>query len=290
MKKNILLCSALLMLLSCTQEHKKTQLVYQNIVIISDLSSRINNKQCKDIDEIHKILHFFKTECVKPGEKIGDQSSISFSPFSEKTITSIDIGKIKGFKEKQRFINSTEEYRNKGLEQKLLDFQRDVKFTYANTHNDGLDLISILSEKIANEPITKKDTILTDGIDTTLVKYNNHLYVFTDGYLEYIDNKRNSQFYFSNSEIDKVRQFCKTNNVDISKALEINSSLSLPPNKSIKNQYINLHVLETHERDKNDKLQSYKYPKGQRDNEILQAVWKKWAMESGFKSFEWKKY
>ncbi|CAI2767330.1 hypothetical protein [Flavobacterium collinsii] len=290
MKKNILLCSALLMLLSCTQEHKKTQLLYQNIVIISDLSSRIHNKPCKDIDEIHKILHFFKTECVKPGQKIGDQSSISFSPFSEKTITSIDIGKIKDLGEKQRFINSTEEYRNKGLEQKLLDFQRDVKFTYTNTHNDGLDLISILSEKIANEPITKKDTILTDGIDTTLVKYNNHLYVFTDGYLEYIDNKRNSQFYFSNSEIDKVRQFCKTNNVDISKALEINSSLSLPPNKSIKNQYINLHVLETHERDKNDKLQSYKYPKGQRDNEILQAVWKKWAMESGFKSFEWKKY
>ncbi|WP_291285176.1 hypothetical protein [Flavobacterium sp.] len=290
MKKNVLLCSALLMLLSCTPEHKKTQLVYQNIVIISDLSSRINNKRCKDIDEIHKILYFFKNECVKPGQKIGDQSSISFSPFSEKTIAAIDIGKIKDLGEKQRFINSTEEYRNKGLTQKILDFQKEVKFTYANTHNDGLDLISILSEKIANEPITKKDTILTDGIDSTLVKYDNHLYVFTDGYLEYIDNKRNSQFYFSNSEIDKVRQFCKTNNIDISKALEINSSLSLPPNKNIKNQYINLHVLETHERDKNDKLQSYKYPKGQRDNEILQAVWKKWAMESGFKSFEWKKY
>jgi hypothetical protein len=53
---------------------------------------------------------------------------------------------------------------------------------------------------------------------------------------------------------------------------------------------IYLHVWETHERDKNIVSQTYKYPIGLRDNEILQAVWKKWAQESGFKGFEWKKY
>ena len=84
--------------------------------------------------------------------------------------------------------------------------------------------------------------------------------------------------------------FCKNNNIDIAQALKINGALALPVIKSDKNKYINLHILETHERDKNEKMQTYKYPRGQRDNEILEAVWRKWATESGFKSLEWKKY
>ena len=78
--------------------------------------------------------------------------------------------------------------------------------------------------------------------------------------------------------------------MDIPEALKRNHSLCLPPNKNKNNQFVNLHILETHERDKNDKLQTYKYRVGQRDNEILEAVWRKWATESEFKSFEWKKY
>lgn len=290
MKKKIIICSIIFLLVSCSTETQNKHIEYQNIVILSDMSSRIENKPIKDLEEIHKIVQFFKTECVKPGEKIGDKSCISFSSFSDKVNVSVDIDKIKNLGEKQRFINSTGEYKNSGLVQKIEDFEYKVKSTYANTRNDGLDLISILIEKIENEPIIKKDTYLTDGIDTTFIKNENHIYVFTDGYLEYINKKENNQFYFSNSEIDKVRKFCKANNVDITKALETNPSLCLPLNISTKNQCINLHIFETHERDKNDKLQTYKYPLGQRDNEILEAVWRKWAKESGFKNFEWKKY
>jgi predicted NAD/FAD-binding protein len=78
--------------------------------------------------------------------------------------------------------------------------------------------------------------------------------------------------------------------VDISKALEMNNSLGLSPLRSQKNKFINLHILETHERDKNDQSQTYEHPTGHRDNEILEAVWRKWAKESGFKTFEWRKY
>jgi hypothetical protein len=289
-KKNLTLCSIFLFLVSCVPKPQNKNLTYQNIVILSDLSSRIANKQTKDIGEIYKIVQNFKTECVKPGEKIGDKSCISFSTFSDKVVASIDIQKIKSLEEKQRFINSTKEYKNSGFVQKINDFEQKVKSEYSNTRNQGLDLISILIEKIENEPIIKKDTLYTDTIDTTFVKYDNHIYIFTDGYLEYLNKNANNQFYFGSSEIDKIRQFCKANNVDITNALEINSSLCLPFNKSNKNKYINLHILETQERDKNDKLQTYKYPKGQRDNEILEAVWRKWAKESGFKSLEWKKY
>ena len=159
-----------------------------------------------------------------------------------------------------------------------------------NVSNNGLDLISILIEKIENEPIIKKNKYLTDGIDTTFVNYENHINIFTDGYLEYVNKKSNSQYYFGSYEINEIRKFCKLNNISVKEVLKSNSHLKLPAIIEEKNKYINLHILETHERDKNDKLQTYKNPKGLRDNEILEEVWRIWAQESGFKSLDWEKY
>lgn len=291
MKKKLIFCSIILLVISCNgPEPQNKDLTYQNIVILSDLSSRIDNKPPKDIEEIHKIVQYFKNDCVKPGEKIGDKSSILFSSFSDKVIAAIDINSIKKLGDKQQFINSTGAYAKNGLNFQIDIFEQKVREAYSKIRNQGLDLISVLVDKIDNEPIIKKNTFLTDGIDTTFINYDNHIYVFTDGYLEYLNKNANKQFYFGREEIEKVRNFCKANNVNVIKALEINKNLRLPSNFSKNNNLINLHVLETHERDKNDKLQTYKNSKGLRDNEILEAVWRQWAAESGFKSFEWKKY
>ena len=88
-------------------ESQNKHLTYQNIVILSDLSSRLDNKPQKDTAEIHRIVQFFRNECVKPGEKIGDKSCLSFSTFSDKVSASIDIDKIKDLGEKQQFIEMT---------------------------------------------------------------------------------------------------------------------------------------------------------------------------------------
>ena len=281
-------------------EAQNQSLNYQNIIILSDLSDRIEptingnipNQQypSKDINEIDKILKFFKDECVKPGKKIGDKSCISFSTFSDEPIASIDIDKIKDLGAKQQFINSTGKYQNSGLKYEIDIFKQNVQNAYDNIRNKGLDLLSVTIDKIENKSIIKNNTVLTNGIDSTFINYDNHIYIFTDGYLEYKGKSANNQFYFGNPDIEKIRQYCKQNNVDIKTALENNSSLSLPPVKNNKNQLINLHILETHERDKDNKLQTYKNPTGLRDNEILEVVWRKWATESNFKSFEWKKY
>ena len=282
----------MLCLTSCRiePESQNKYLKYQNIVILSDMSSRLDNKPSKDIDEIHKIVQFFKNECVKPGEKIGDRSSISFSGFSGELVASIDLDKIKTTGAKQQFVNSTGAYKDDGLDKQITLFENMTKSFYANTRNQGLDLISILIDKIDNDLAIKQNNQLIIGPDTTFISYENDIYIFTDGYLEYLDKQTNSQFFFGSPEIDKVRQACIVTHLDIQKVLKANQSICLPLNKSAKNKLINLHVYETHERDKNEKLQNYKYPKGQRDNEILEAVWEKWAIESGFKSFEWKKY
>ena len=292
--KNIIVSFLVLLLFSsfdgCVPKPQNKYLTYQNIVVISDMSSRLDNRPQKDINEIVKIVQFFKTECVKPGEKIGDKSCISFSAFSKKTASTIDISKIKNLGEKQRFINSTAEYQKCGLNQQITNFNSIVKKVYATTRNPGLDLISLLIEKISNEPIIKEDTYLTDGIDTTYLRYENHIYIFTDGYLEYRGKSTNSQFYYGISEIAKVRKYCKVNKVNVLKALETDPSLCLPACNYKLNKYIILHILETHERDKDLTSQTYNNPTGQRDNEILEAVWGKWAKDSGFKGLIWDKY
>lgn len=288
------------MLQSCIPEAQNKSLTYQNITILADLSDRIEptingrtpNQQYppKDMEEIDKILKFFKNECVKPGEKIGDRSCISFSTFSSEPIAYIDISKDKDVGATQEYVNSTGEFLNKGLDYEIDIFKQKVHNAYATIRNDGVDLISITIEILENKPIIKENVILTNGIDTTFVNYDNHVYIFTDGYLEYKGKNANGQFYFGNIEIDKVRKYCLEQDVDINTALKNLSSLCLPPVKNEKNHMINLHILETHERDKDSKFQKYNNDFGVRDNEILEAVWSKWAKDSGFKSFEWKKY
>lgn len=300
MKQFLAIFGALLLLQSCMPETKNKSLTYQNIVILSDLSDRIDptingsipNQQypSKDIKEINEILNFFNNECVKPGEKIGDKSCISFSTFSGESIACIDIGKIKNLGAKQQFINSTGKFKNNGLKYEVDMFKQKVQNAYNNIRNKGLDLISVTIDKIENKSIIKKTKVLTNGVDSTFINYDNHIYIFTDGYLEYKGKKSNNQFYFGTKEIEKIRQYCIANKVNVETALKDKISLCLPAVKNDKNQFINLHVIETAERDKNTKLQTYNNPKGIRDNEILEGVWRKWAIESEFKSFEWKKY
>jgi hypothetical protein len=299
MKSILKALSIIAMLSSCGSNPQNKHLTYQNIIIISDMSDRLQpiingtpNQQypSKDIVEIERIVEYFKNECVKPGEKIGDKSSISFSTFSNEPVVSIDIEKIKGLQNKQQFINSTGIYHNNGFEHHISNFLSKVNAAYDSINDPGLDLISVLIDKIENQSTIKKDTFLTDGIDTTFINYDNHIYVFTDGYLEYYGKTMNPQFYFGLPEINKIRALCQTNKIDLLTALQMNDSLCLPPVPNKNNLLINLHILETHERDKDIKLKIYNNFTGERDNEILEAVWRKWATESEFKSFEWKKY
>jgi hypothetical protein len=268
-------------------------LVYNNLVILSDLSNRVENEKYpnKDLNEIHKITQFFKNECVMPGVKIGDKSVLSFSTFSAKPAIVFDIDNLFGddLSKKQSFVNSTGVFKNAGFIKGLIDFEAKIKLIYKNVKNPGLDLISLLIEKIENGNILRETVSKSNGKVVVTNEYINHLFVFTDGYLEFSKNS-NSQFYFSSKQIASIRKFAITKKVNVNKALQINPSLGLPPYPSSKNKIINLHVYETHERDKDPKLLVYKNQIGLRDNDILKAVWEKWALESGFKSFTWKKY
>jgi hypothetical protein len=276
-------------------------LSYQNTIVISDLSDRvdslINGSQRngqyppKDFEEIEKILRTFRDEYVKPGEKINDMSSISFSTFSSnKLIASIDIGKFKDINTKQQFVNSKGGYRNCGLDNEIKKFMAEVRKTYREIRNPGLDLISILSDKIENKFDIKQNVLEINGADSVCYNYDNHIYIFTDGYLEYQGKKINDQYYFGVNEIARIREYCKINDVDVDTALKINSSLGLPKITNEKNCLITLHIMETHKRDWNTEKLTYEKTGTLRDNDILKAVWKKWANESKFKDLTWATY
>jgi hypothetical protein len=85
-------------------------------------------------------------------------------------------------------------------------------------------------------------------------------------------------------------KYCLFNNVDVDNALKTNPQFGIPAYRSPINELISLHILETHERDKDVTTLGYKNRPGLRDNEILKSVWSKWAEESGFKKFYWEKY
>jgi len=262
---------------------KNKVMEYKNIVILSDLSSRISNLPNKDLEEIDKLLVFFKDKCVQPGRKLGDRSSISFSTFSGKLAAKIDIEEISNLSQKQKMVNHE-------LDDRLRKFKDSVINIYETTRNPGLDLISVLIEKIQTENLVKDNGFYIQGKDTTFINYDNQIHIFTDGYLEYIKNGVNNQFYFGVPEIDKVRKYCQLNSLSVHQALEKNPSLGLPAFRNEKYKNIALVIRETHDRGFNRINQTYQYPLGLRDNEILEAVWRKWALDSGFRSLEWLKY
>jgi hypothetical protein len=288
MRIKFLFIFSLLLFFNNLAKSQQTKIFYKNIVILSDLSSRLNNRPPKDLIKISEILGDFRNNWVKPGQKIGDRSSILFSAFSNSQNISIDLD-FDEIAKKQAFINSQGIFKNNGLDAKIQSFKAEVNDIYKNVRNPGLDLISMLNEKISNEIKLKNIKLLSKEPETIGVFYN-HIYILTDGYLEFQTKNASPQFYFGIAQISSLRNYCINNNFDINTALNRNKSFCLPKVTNPKNKLIHLHVWETHERDKNLKSQTYKNPIGLRDNEILEAVWRKWALESGFKSFDWKKY
>lgn len=273
-----------------TKKQKNKYLTYQNIIMLTDMSSRISNKPLKDNMRINELLTYFKDTCVKPGQKMGDRSCISFSTFSSGEIIKIDLDKYKNIGKRQRYINSKSEFSNKGFIEDLKMFNDKIQDVYNKTKNPGLDLISLLIEKLENGSIIKRNSYKSFKTDTTFLNFENHVYIFTDGYLEYKNKHLNDQFYFGAKEINRLRKYCKKKEVSIQKALDDNPDFKLKPYLNKQNSNIELHLLETHERDKDEITGTYLNPIGLRDNEILETVWKNWAIDSGFKGIDWKKY
>src|SRR6476620_8715529 len=93
----------------CRIAEEPEVLNYNNILIYSDLSSRMD-KHPNDSMVIDQIIGYFHDDCVKPGIKVNDRSSINFSRVnfynSNCPINNIDINDFKSLDKKQTFVNN----------------------------------------------------------------------------------------------------------------------------------------------------------------------------------------
>lgn len=264
-------------------------LEYDNIMIYTDLSSRLE-KSPNDTMVINQLANFFVIECVRPGIKVYDRSSISFSRVnmfkSNCSTAKIDIDEIVSLEEKQLYVNDSAKTNN--ISNDIRKFKETIACNYLEKDQGGLDILSLLYNEMNSGNHIKKPTFINGENDTTKIVFYNHLFLFTDGYLEYDTKTGGSDFYFGQPQIEKVREYCRSNKIAPDEAIKNNPDFKLRPLKSENNKYVNLYIMETYDRGLNEQKGTLKNTGDLSDNNILRIVWQNWASESGFKSFVWK--
>jgi hypothetical protein len=270
-------------------EEESDIIEYDNIMIYTDLSSRMD-KNPNDTTIINQLIDFFITGCVKPGIKVNDRSAISFSRINYKRSScpsaNINIGQFKNIEQKQQFVNNISE--DKNLKKSIIEFKNSISCNYQERDNGGLDLLSLIYQEINTGNNIKKPEYIISETDTTTLYYYNHLFIFTDGYLEYSTETGNTDFYFGEPQIEGLRKYCRKNKVAPEDAIRNNSQFKLRPLVSDNNKLVSLYILETDDRGFNVRNGTLKNTGDLSDNNLLRLVWKVWAEESGFRYFEWK--
>lgn len=273
---------------SKNNEDTKT-LNYNNITIYSDLSNRLS-KSPNDRVVINQLKDYFVKECVKPGQKVNDCSSLAYSRMnsynSNCSSFTIDIETVGNVTEKAKFVN------NKGsgitLNKALSSLDSVVDCSYKETDSIGLDILSLLYNEINDGRPIKQNRSVFNGSDSTLFQFNNHVFIFTDGYLEFSRSHGNLNLYFGRPEIDRVRALCQQKKQTPLQVLSSCPNLRLMPLQSENNKLVNLYVMETDDRGLNVQTGTLRYTGELSDNHILKTVWELWAAESGFRQFSWK--
>ncbi|MCH8491244.1 MAG: hypothetical protein LAT81_15135, partial [Oceanicaulis sp.] len=239
---------------------------------------------------INQILDFFVIGCVKPGIKVNDRSAILFSRANHQRSNcssfKIDIGQFQNLEEKQQFVNDRVE--NGGLNKSISYFKNNFRCNYKEQDNGGLDLLSLIYQEVNSGNHIKQPQHILNERDTTKLIFHNHLFIFTDGYLEYSRATGSNDFYYGEPQIEELRKFCKKNKVSPEEAIRNNAQFKIRPLVSDYNKLVNLYILETDDRGFNVQKGTLKNTGDLSDNNLLRLVWKVWAEESGFKNFEWK--
>jgi hypothetical protein len=302
---NLIYLIVIFFLVSCKTKESNIPIKYDNIIIFSDLSNRLDrtistNLPASDTIVINRIIDFFVSDCVKPGIKNNDRSSILYSflnPISYNLPKSkIDLEEefpnVSDIKSKQAYVNNTCQTKNISCD--IIDLKLSIKRIYNNykkfSNNYGLDILNLINDKIKNSNLIKKTVVTHTELGTSKRLYDNHLFIFTDGYLEYYSKGAVKSRYFDYKKIETIRDFCIKKKCYPKEAIDKYSYLPrLPHLFSIINKDIALYIMETNDRHYDKNTGSNLYENGLTDNDILKAVWKKWAKDSGFKKFVWQK-
>jgi hypothetical protein len=263
---------------------KTDKLILHNIIIISDVTNRITSwpKPIHDTVIIDNLIDYFNQEIIRPGILTNPRHIIQFynlNPFKQSNcngISKIDLFGMRNSIEKSKYVNSKSI--GNTLNNDLLNLKETIQCQYKTQDKSGdilnsLNQIFVLDENIMNSQ-PKYDSIL----EASQV-WENDVFLFTDGYLEF-NNMKNSKFSTPSSKIIEIRKLCLQNKKNPTDILDTYPNLKIEPILNKAFNHIKLHILETYDRgiDKTTGISKEAIS----DEIILKSLWNKWALESGF--------
>lgn len=278
----------ILIFVSCSDNEiileKKDKLILHNIIIISDVTNRITSwpKPIHDTVIINNLIDYFNQEIIRPGKLTNPRHIIQFynlNPFSSSNcngISKIDLLEMKNGIEKSKYVNSKKN--GATLNNDLLSLKQTIQCQYKIQDKSGDILNSLNQIFVFNENIKNSQSIYDSILEADQV-WENDVFLFTDGYLEF-NNMKNSKFSTPSSKIFQIRKLCLQNKKNPSEILDIYPNLKLEPILNKAFNHIKLHILEAYDRgiDKTTGISKEAIS----DEIILKSLWNKWALESGF--------
>ena len=261
----------------CTTQHKKFVINHSNIIIFRDFSTRDSPRDTGELKTIF-MKHFYEGS-VKPKIKINDESCIQYIELPDNEVKfKKDISTIKELKLKQYYIlNDLSNDLTKSLTE--IHYNFSIK-NMTNSKKYGFDLISLMLFNLGHQESLKKDSkpiIAIDG-DTLIKKYKNHIYVLSDGFLEFEKDNGPNEYRLNEERIDLIRTEAEKAKLKPYTFLTQHPEFCLKPTDEFIDYDIDFHLIGIETREKNNG--HYIHKDGYRDYQIIAAVWKKWAEDS----------
>jgi hypothetical protein len=178
--------------------------------------------------------------------------------------------------EKSKYVNSKSI--GNTLNNDLLNLKETIQCQYKTQDKSGDILNSLNQIFVLDENIMNSQPKYYSILEASQV-WENDVFLFTDGYLEF-NNMKNSKFSTPSSKIIEIRKLCLQNKKNPTDILDTYPNLKIEPILNKAFNHIKLHILETYDRgiDKTTGISKEAIS----DEIILKSLWNKWALESGF--------
>jgi hypothetical protein len=296
-------------LLACSAEKESTteqksqakevkEIEHFNIIIVPDLSNRINSdlypKQLADQEIIKTVADVFP-ECFQKGGRIVHQkdrlslrliNQRQLPNFSElEEALSIDLGKFDlDQRARIEFIKNRAE---NSLKDEIEEFKKTTDLIYESvgTKTIGVDIWNFFNQSVDESFLQLTNAASTSSIQD---KARTIIILLTDGYIEAGSYgkeycKENRCYYLSNHILEKFRaDHKKSNHSDIAETFR-KSNYGIVPASNPHLKDVEVLALEFYDRSKTKGGNSTKYPN---DFQINKLFWEDYLKNSGVKKFK----
>jgi hypothetical protein len=306
MRNIILLLTAFIVIQGCGKankdkptEHmeKPKEVEHLNLIILSDLSNRINSelypRQLDDIQIIEAITEVFPDYIRMGGRLINQKDRLRLRLINKQEVPnfydyeadlSVDLGGFQTQGERVDYLNGKAD---KTLTTDLNDFQNASAKIYEKAYENtsGADIWTFFNQSFDETYLMLTNPMRNDHIQD---KARTVIILLTDGYLEagnYGKNfcEGNSCYYLSPSRIKDFRSTLKKGKgLNINDIIEQeNFRIKAVNNKTLKE--VEVLTLEFYDRSKSASGSASIYPT---DFHITKALWQDWMTNSGVKRTE----